>query len=344
MAQDGWLIKDMKFGILYTFEKAEPVNMVYEADRFNLPDHPSEKDIRQKEEFCAIAGELGWHEVMHDEDMNYYFAKEYDENGINELYDSEESKRLHAEKYSSHYVDLVINLLNKAGIIFAALTFIFLLMWSEGFANEFYNIFITVFAILGVAIIYMTALIQKLGRLYYNEFIMSREEWEQQYERKSHEKKVHRLFLRAKPLTGYLARMSRQGWHIKDFFTYTQVFEAGQTAEYRYAIDTMYMTNKRSRHEGGRAYNDKKDLIGQNNDWQVKSLKDAKNKGWIYVCAMDNRAVLYRSEAFADCEPLNPPEYERKWLTGALLGAAGRIMLMGAAVGFILGIVMSMFG
>jgi len=82
MAQDGWLIKDMKFGILYTFEKAEPVNMVYEADRFNLPNHPSEKDIRQKEEFCAIAEELGWYEVMHDEDMNYYFAKEYDENEL----------------------------------------------------------------------------------------------------------------------------------------------------------------------------------------------------------------------------------------------------------------------
>ena len=41
----------------------------YEIDRFNLPKHPSLKDIRHKEIFLDMAREMGWQVVAHDEDV-----------------------------------------------------------------------------------------------------------------------------------------------------------------------------------------------------------------------------------------------------------------------------------
>lgn len=87
MALKGYLFKNISWGgIRYTFEIGEPKKMVYEIDRFNLPKNPSLKDIHDRGEFLAIAEEMGWTEVTHDVDMNYYFSKPYEDNGINELY------------------------------------------------------------------------------------------------------------------------------------------------------------------------------------------------------------------------------------------------------------------
>ena len=37
MARQGLFFKNIVWGCLFTFEKGEPKNMMYEVDRFNLP-------------------------------------------------------------------------------------------------------------------------------------------------------------------------------------------------------------------------------------------------------------------------------------------------------------------
>ena len=58
MARDGWFLENITLGIFYTFQKGEPKNMMYEADRFNLPKKPTLEEIRHKEFFMDMADEL----------------------------------------------------------------------------------------------------------------------------------------------------------------------------------------------------------------------------------------------------------------------------------------------
>lgn len=341
MAESGWFLKDMKFGVKYIFEKGEPKNMVYEVDRFNLPAHPTEDQITQKEDFIAMAEELGWKVVLHDEDLNYYFAKEYEEDGMNELYDTDEARRVHAEKYTSHFNESVKLMSICTGIMFAALTLILGMQMIEGFEDKFFNVFMLVFMILGTIFVFSNVLLLWAAKINYNTFILSREEWEEQYLKHSCERKERKLFLRTRSLINHLEKMSKEGWHVQSVRTRTQVYEPGVNAAYRYAIDTKKLTNRRRVADGEERIIDKRDWNGINNDWQIESLKDAKEKGWSYVCAMDNRVVLYRSAAEDNCSPINPPEREGKFLAGALLGAIGKCMLVGFVLGLILGVVMS---
>lgn len=342
MAESGWFLKDMKFGIKYIFEKGEPKNMVYEVDRFNLPSHPTEEQINQKEDFIAMAEELGWKVVLHDEDLNYYFTKEYEENGMNELYDTDEARRVHAEKYTSHFNDSVKQMSISVGVMFAALSLLFVCQMLEGFENKSENIFILVFMLLGTVFVFLNVLLLWAARTNYNTFILSREEWEEQYLRHSCERKERKVFVRSRALIKHLEKMSREGWHVQSVRTGTQVYAPGINTEYRYTIDTRILTNRRRVTDGKKRLADKKDWMGMNNDWQVESLKAAKEKGWTYVCAMDNRVVLYRSIPEDNCEPINMPGSENRLLMGALLGTLGKFAVVGFVIGFILGVVMSM--
>jgi len=103
MALKGWHLSNLTWGIRYTFEKREPKKLIYEIDRFNLPKHPTLKEIKHKAEFIDVATEMGWKVIVHDEDQNYYFCKEYKEGEINELYNDYDSKQFRAQKYYNHY-------------------------------------------------------------------------------------------------------------------------------------------------------------------------------------------------------------------------------------------------
>jgi len=342
MAEQGWFLKDMKMGVRYIFEKGEPMNMVYEVDRFNLPAYPTEEQITQKEDFIAMANELGWEELLHDEDLNYYFVKEYEEDGMNELYDTDEARRLHAEKYSGHFQESVKTILLSTGVIFTFLAVMFLIQMWEGFDNKFHNAFMLVFLLLGTMFVFMSVLCLGLAKMNYDEMILSREEWKEQYIRRSCNKKEHKMFLRTRSLVRHLEKRSGEGWHIRSVRTSTQVYEAGQKTEYCYAIDTKEQTNRRLVAEGENRIVDRRDWNGINNDWQVQSLKDAKEKGWSYVCAMDNRVVLYRCDKNAGCEPLNSPKSERRFLMGTLFGVLGKCVLIGFVAGIIIGVLASL--
>ena len=99
MALQGWFLENISLGIVYTFVKGEPKRMLYDIDRFSLPKKPTLEEIRHKEMFLEMAQELGWREVTHGEDMTYYFAREYEEGGVNELHNDPESRRFLAAKF-----------------------------------------------------------------------------------------------------------------------------------------------------------------------------------------------------------------------------------------------------
>ena len=105
MALKGYMLKDIKFGIRYYFQKEQPRHMLYEIDRFDLKKNPTSEEMLQKKQFIEMATEAGWREVTHDESMNYYFTKEYEENGFNELYNDEESIQIRADKYRKRFMD-----------------------------------------------------------------------------------------------------------------------------------------------------------------------------------------------------------------------------------------------
>ena len=103
MARKGWFLENINWGCIFTFVKGEPKHMLYDIDRFSIPKNPTLEEIRHKEMFFEIARELGWQEVTHGEDMTYFFAKEYEEDGINELHNDPESRRFMAAKYRKYY-------------------------------------------------------------------------------------------------------------------------------------------------------------------------------------------------------------------------------------------------
>lgn len=137
MAQQGYFLADMRMGVIYTFEQRMPERIVYEIDRFDLPKSPTIKEIREKEQFVSLAQEMGWQEVTHTEDMTYYFCKPYEESGVNEMYEDEEMRRLHAAKFREYYRGMAQHL-NYTTLVWAVLLLIFSMVaanWTAAYAS-----------------------------------------------------------------------------------------------------------------------------------------------------------------------------------------------------------------
>lgn len=88
-----------KKGVCFYFRKDTPKRMLYEYDRFFQKKHLSREEILEKKNFLQMAKKTGWKEVTHDETLTYYFTKEYEEDGFNELYIDEESKQRKVNKF-----------------------------------------------------------------------------------------------------------------------------------------------------------------------------------------------------------------------------------------------------
>ena len=104
MALQGYMLEDVKFGMFFYFRKDTPRHMLYEIDRFDLKRNPTLVEMMEKKNFIDMATEGGWREVTHDESLNYYFTKEYEENGFNDLYNNEESMQMRADKFRNFYL------------------------------------------------------------------------------------------------------------------------------------------------------------------------------------------------------------------------------------------------
>lgn len=335
MALKGYKLCNMVFGIRYTFEKIEPSRLVYEMDRFNLPKSPSLGEIKEKEEAIEVAKELGWEIVVHDEDMNYYFCKEYIPEDSNQLYHDLESREIRAQKYRNRYQTLAKSMIAMALAVNVFLAIFALFMWLlDGVPDVgfyYFSLGYTVFC-LGFTLLY-----DCIGEKYYKEFMMTEEEWlRNNTYKKEHQKKVKKVFFQSKSLQKYLTKESENGWHIYKFSAIHYLFEKEECRKYQYIMDSKALTNKRIKSRGEETLTDKKDWMGMNNAWQVQSVKDAESLGWEFVSAYGNNMILYRGAADKEMEQLN--SHGKMPLVGAFAYKVGTFLFICGSIGFVVGL------
>lgn len=287
MAQKGYFLRNMTAGVIYTFEVGTPQRIVYDVDRFNLPPNPSLKDIQQKETFVSFAEEMGWQEVTHDEDMNYYFCKPYEENGVNEIYDTDEGRRQHAEKYKERYIGAV-------GLFTKWMLLVGMLMAVTAVLTGVEELAFLGFVYMLVECIF-SYFCWQLGNEIYKEMRMGYEQWLTAYGVRQNTRKIYRCFLTTRGLTKFLQAQSAQGWHLVRSTAISYCFEKGPQREEFYLIDSKSAVNRRRLAHHQKKLSDRKDINQINNDWQVISVQDAEKEGLVFACAYGNRQILYRS-------------------------------------------------
>lgn len=338
MALEGWKLKELMLGMRYIFEPIEPKPLVYEIDRFNLPKNPTIKDIKHKEEFLSVANEMGWEVITHDEDLNYYLCKEFQQGEINELYNDVETRQLHADKYRVRYQAAGGEMMEVGfwiSVFFLILAFIEYVIGDLQVGFLVFGLGYAAFC-LGINIVF-----QKIGEKYYKELMMTEEQWKEEnsYYNK-YVKVVHKCILRGRRLHGFLEEQSKEGWHIVKISMFKYTFKKGEPLDYDYILDSKYDTNKRRKKLGEKVFKDEKDWGQINNDWQIQSVIEAEEKGWNYVCALENRVILYRGRKEEHLVPINN---KNKFYIRFMMGQLGVCMLVGGIVGFIVGFAVAMF-
>lgn len=339
MAKEGWFLDNITLGIFYTFKHGVPKNMMYEADRFNLPKKPTLEEIRHKEFFMDTAHELGWSEVTHDESMTYYFCKEYKEGDINELYNDEESRKQRGRKFTVFYYQNAKQLIFWTVIVMLVDFFVMLCQMlcqyvepQSKLSLEWYHCFAMIYAVLGN----LGALFDwKLAKITESELALSREEWNKRQENTRCRRK---LILTIRSLRRFLIQQEKEGWILADASAMKYYFTKREDQHQIYTMDSKWLTNKRRKEQCQTVFKDNKDWQGISNDWQVQSLKDAEAKGWKFVCALENKAVIYRGDA-GKTEPLNKAKYDNSLRGVSLIGDYGLIILVSGLIGGIFGFV-----
>ena len=339
MALQGWFLENISMGVFYTFVKGEPKKMLYDVDQFALPKKPTLEEIQHKELFLDMAKELGWQEVTHSETMVYYFTKEYEEGGINELHNDEDSRRYMADKFRNFYMENAKKMVFWSTFMIGADIFIRvdeffmkkpLIEWFHWF-SIFYIFFVNVIALK----------IWKDGIRIAKELSMSRQEWEETINPATH-KTVRKLIFTTIKLNKFLRSQEEQGWILSSVTPTRYFFEKSQGLKQIYTMDSKRLTNKRQKEQKQGTFQDKKDLNGMNNDWEIQSVRDAQEKGWSFVCALENRAIIYRGNP-EEVQPLNDAKYDKSLRWISLIGEYAFYIFCCGLLGFIIGIICSIF-
>ena len=340
MALEGWFLENLSLGVIYTFVQGEPKRVLYDIDRFNLPKKPTLEEIRHKEIFLEMAQEMGWQEVTHDESMTYYFAKEYEEGGINELHNDPESRRYRAEKFRLFlweygkkltFWSAVIALFGVFAKLIQTALHDFFLGWYDWFAL-FYVVFCC-FTAVGS---------WRLGIRCQRELSLTRQEWEESVDPKTH-KREKKLIFTVRKLKRFLQMQAKEGWVLTGVTPTQYFFEKQDSANQIYTMDSRWLVNKRRLVLHEKRITDSKDISGLNNDWQLQSVQDAQEKGWTFVCALENRSIIYRGDP-ENIQPLNDERYDRKLRWISLIGEYGFVILISGLVGGIAGFCIKFFG
>lgn len=337
-AEKGWFLSDISMGVIYTFTGGEPGRMLYDIDRFNLSKKPTLEEIRHKELFLEMAQELGWQEVTHDESMTYYFAKEYEEGGVGDLCNDEESRRYRAEKFKSYLMEnakkqcfwamviVIVNILEKLLQIYYEMPF---LNWFDWFT-------IVYVLIANGAAVGMWRLSVSCGR----ELSMTRQEWEQSTDPSTHQS-ARKLILTNRGLNRFLSRQAAEGWCLTGVTPTRYFFEKSSGGSLVYTMDSKWLVNRRRKVQSQKKIGDGKDWNGMNNDWEIQSVRDAEEKGWSFACALENRGIIYKGEE-GSVQPLNDGRYDNSLRFISLIGEYSAILilcgLLGGICGFIIGI------
>lgn len=337
MALQGYMLEDVKFGTYYYFRKDTPKHMLYEVDRFDLKRNPNLAEMMEKKNFIDMAMEGGWREVTHDESLNYYFTKEYEEDGFNELYNDEESIQVRADKFRNYYLsqaELLVKLIVLVAVAGLLLN-LFLEKISGGAVEvhldivKIYNTFCGIY----VAVTsFMVCVIFKLSKIMYEDFRkMSGEN------RKIHKEK--RLIMTTKGLQKYLRRHAEKGEKLVSMGMLTYTFEKTDSKAVTFVMDTKSMVNERRKKAGMERISDTKDWNMMGNDWQAESIAYASEHGLECLCALDNRAIIYQ---VYDEKDIPKDMAKQRVRLFSILGGTGMSMLIGGIIGAVVGILCAM--
>ncbi len=341
MAGEGWFLSDLTLGAVYTFARGEPKKMLYDVDRFSLSKKPGLEEIRRKELFLEMAQEMGWREVTHDGCMNYYFAKEYEEDGINELFNDEDSRRYRAQKFREMYhtsakrfafwgmVVVAVDILLKLFLLVCEMPKQAVLYW--------YDWFVLVYVCLGNA---KAVEVWRRGARCEKELSMTRQEWEESVDPATH-KTVRKLILTNRGLNRFLSRQAAEGWTLTEVTPVRYFFQRSDGERQIYTMDSKYLVNQRRKAQSQRKISDGKDWNGMNSDWEIQSVHDAEERGWSFVCALENRSIIYKGEE-GKAQPLNDGRYDNSLRSISLVGEYGLYLILcgifGGIVGFVIGL------
>lgn len=337
MALEGWMLKDIKAGCLYYFQKNEPKHMLYEMDRFDLKRNPTLEEMLEKKNFVEMAQEAGWMEITHDESMNYYFAKEYEEDGFNELYNDEESMQYRAEKYRNRF--MTTGKLMVKMVIMVAICGILLDAATRYAANErmamidfIYQIFVSVY-VAGSSILALFYF--KMADVWYSDMqSLTRERARKRREEKRH--KQWRLILTTNGLRRYLKKHALKNERLVSMGMLSYTFVHTEHPAVDFVLDTKSMVDKRRQKIGKKKLKDAKDWNLMSNDWQAESLDYAEEQGLECLCAFDNRAIIYQVYKGAEIPEDMKKQHVRLF---SILGGTGMLMLIGGCIGLVLGII-----
>lgn len=343
MAMGGWFLENIRMGCFYTFRKGEPRRMLYEMDRFNLPKKPTLEQIRHKEIFMDMAAEMGWREVTHDESLNYYFCKEYEESGINELCNDEQSRQYRARKFGNYIRETSKKMAFWPAIVAGVDILVRLMLPLMPEVKHSLLVWYDWFTLLYVVGCCGTAVaLWRQAERNQRELAMTRKEWEEATDPARH-KAVRKLILTARGLSALLKREAEQGW-ILQAVTPTRYFftKSGSGQQVVYTMDTKWLVNKRLKQAHRQKIEDGKDWHGLNNDWQLQSVKEAEEKGWEFACALENRTIIYRGDADTVLA-LNDRKYDNSFRCVSLIGEYGMYLVICGLIGGVIGFIMGFF-
>lgn len=342
MALQGYMLEDVKFGTYYSFRKDTPKHMLYEVDRFDLKRNPTLSEMMEKKNFIDMANEVGWKEVTHDESLNYYFTKEYEKDGFNDLYNNEESMQMRADKFRNFYLSQAKLLIKMIAFVATVGLLLDLLLVGSGIDNvKIQQMKMAYHILFGIYIVFtslFTCLTFKISDMAYEDMqMMSRETWRKQKNRGI--RKERHLIITTRGLQKYLKKHAQKGEKLVSMGMLTYTFEKTTNKAVDFVMDTKSMVDERRRKAGMKRISDTKDWNMMGNDWQAESIAYAREHGLECLCAFDNRAIIYQVYDKKDI----PEDMEKQRVRlFSIIGGTGMLMLIGGVIGLVLGIVSSM--
>lgn len=344
MALQGYMLEDVKLGMFYCFRKDEPKRMLYEVDRFDLKRNPNLEEMMEKKNFIDMATEGGWREVTHDESLTYYFTKEYEEDGFNDLYNDDESIQIRADKFRNIYMSQA-KLMVKMVAFIAIVQFVVDWLLIKGYLGtttelaakwKLYHAFCAIYVI-GTTL--LACAYFKLSEVMYEDMrMMSGEAY--RLKRNKEIRKEKKLIMTTKGLQKYLKKHAQKGEKLISMGMFTYTFEKTESMAVDFVMDTKSMVNERRKKAGMKAISDAKDWNLMGNDWQAESIAYASQHGLECLCALDNRAIIYQVYNETDI----PEDMAKSRMrVFSILGGTGTLMLIGGIIGFVIGMLSAMF-
>ena len=328
MARQGYILTDINLGMRYHFKECEPCEKVYEIERFAISSQPTVSELTARKIATDIAIQSGWEIVAHDKEMNYYFVKDKANDETDEFYD-DETRQERAERYRKRYFyDLPKTTLT--GIVFFSV-FYFIIFLAFMDTKALLNNLMWFYFVFTTFEIFLTWMSMHAGNKMYNEFLMSREEWESH---KNHNQK--KSFKKIQQLRVFLQEQSEKGLALTGFKDKYYTFE-NDSRRYDYFVDTNASLRKRMKQQGKNLVQDKKDLFSLGLKWYELSIEDASKYNLKPVAVIGNNIIIYK-RPFSD-EKI-PWENGNENLSAIQINPLAKAILIGLfALGFIIGFI-----